>query len=100
MYLTIMGVEHTVTKRIVKGKTVRYIGVTPEPEIISGTIEMYRDDGFIMSADDADSYGRKTYVGTLLEISNDPEPVPVEPVPSLDERVTALENAIKEGLQL
>ena len=100
MFLSINGKIHSVSKRIVKGKTIKYLSVTPAPETISGTIRMFRDDGFLLSEDNADEYSRKTYVGTLLQISNDPEPVPVTPTPTVEQRVTALENAIKEGLAL
>ena len=41
---------------------------------------MYRDDGFLMSEDDAGDYARQTYAGTLLTLTNKPEPVPVEHV--------------------
>lgn len=100
MYLTINDARHSVTKRIVKGKTIKYLSVSPAVEDISGTIRMFRDDGFLLSEDNADDYARKTYVGTLLQISNDPEPMPVTPQPTVEQRVTALENAIKEGLSL
>lgn len=100
MFLMINNTRHSVSKRIVKGKTIKYLSVTPAPESISGTIRMFRDDGFLMSEDNADEYTRKAYVGTLLQISNDPEPVPVTPQPTVEQRVTALENAIKEGLAL
>ena len=92
--------RHSVSKRIVKGKTIKYLSVTPAVEEIAGKIQMFRDDGFLLSEDNADDYTRKTYVGTLLQISNDPEPVPVTPQPTVEQRVTALENAIKEGLSL
>lgn len=100
MFLMINNTRHSVSKRIVKGKTIKYLSVTPAPESISGTIKMFRDDGFLMSEDNADEYQRKSYVGTLLQISNDPEPTPVTPQPTVEQRVTALENAIKEGLAL
>lgn len=100
MFLSINGKIHSVTKRIVKGKTIKYLSVTPAVEEIAGKIQMFRDDGFLLSEDNADDYARKTYVGTLLQISNDPEPVPVTPQPTVEQRVTALENAIKEGLSL
>ena len=100
MYLIINDTRHSVSKRIVKGKTIKYLSVTPAPEEISGMIQMFRDDGFLMSTDNADEYQRKTYVGTLLQISNDPEPVPVTPAPTLESRVTAIENAITKGLSL
>ena len=100
MFLMINNNRHSVSKRIVKGKTIKYLSVSPAPESISGKIRMFRDDGFLMSEDNADEYSRKTYVGTLLQISNDPEPQPVTPQPTVEQRVTALENAIKEGLAL
>ena len=92
--------RHSVSKRIVKGKTIKYLSVTPAVEEIAGKIQMFRDDGFLLSEDNADDYARKSYTGTLLQISNDPEPVPVTPQPTVEQRVTALENAIKEGLSL
>ena len=100
MFLSINGKIHSVTKRIVKGKTIKYLSVTPAVEEIAGKIQMFRDDGFLLSEDNADDYQRKSYVGTLLQISNDPEPVPVTPAPTVEQRVTMLENAIKEGLNL
>ena len=100
MFLSINGKIHSVSKRIVKGETIKYLSVTPAVEEIAGKIQMFRDDGFLLSEDNADDYTRRRYVGTLLQISNDPEPVPVTPQPTVEQRVTALENAIKEGLNL
>lgn len=100
MFLSINGKIHSVSKRVVKGKTIKYLSVSPAPEEITGKIQMFRDDGFLLSEDNADDYTRKSYVGTLLQISNDPEPVPVTHQPTVEQRVTALENAIREGLNL
>lgn len=101
MFLIINGnTRHSVTKRVLRGKTVKYLSVTPAPEEIIGTIQMFRDDGFLMSEDNADEYERKIYTGTLLQISNDPEPVPAPSQPTLESRVTAIENAITKGLSL
>ena len=74
MYLTINGVQHTVTRRLVSSDTIKYIGVTPEPTAVSGTIGMYRNDGFLMSEDNADHFARKVYSGTVLLLTNKPEP--------------------------
>ena len=71
MFLSINGKIHSVSKRIVKGKTIKYLSVSPVPEKISGKIQMFRDDGFLLSEDNADDYTRKSYTGTLLQISND-----------------------------
>ena len=74
MYLLINETQYTVTRRIVSGDTIKYIGVTPEPTDVSGKIKMYRNDGFFMSEDDADNYARKVYSGTVLNITNKPAP--------------------------
>ena len=95
MFLSINGKIHNVSKRIVKGNTIKYLSVTPAPESISGTIKMFRDDGFLMSADNADDYARKSYTGTLLQISNDPEPPePPEPQISDDEAVAIITDTL------
>ncbi len=93
MYLLINGNKHTVSRRIVEGDTIKYLTVTPEPEDISGTIQMFRDDGFLMSEDNADNFERRFIVGTLLTMTNKPEPVPVpmpDPEPSADELLDIL----------
>ena len=74
MYLMINGARYTVTRRLVNMDTIKYIGVTPEPIEISGTISMYRDDGFLMSTDDSSKFSRKLFSGTLMQLTNLPEP--------------------------
>lgn len=83
MYLNINGVQHTVTRRIVSADTIKYLGVTPEPTEITGTIRMYRNDGFLMSSDDSSAFSRKLCSGTLVQLTNLPEPdtSPFTPVP-------------------
>ena len=100
MFLMINSTRHKCTKRIVKGKTIRYTGVAPAVTKITGLIQMFRDDGFLLSEDNADDYERKSFAGSLLQLSNDPESVATTPQPTVEQRVTALENAIKEGLSL
>lgn len=86
MYLRISGVNYTVTRRLVSSDTIKYLGVTPKPLNVTGTIEMYRDDGFLMSSDNADNFSRNLYSGTLFQLTNKPEldessliPPPVHP---------------------
>lgn len=74
MYLRISGTDYTVTRRLVGSDTIKYLGVTPQPLNVNGTIEMYRDDGFLMSSDNADNFERKLFSGTLLQLTNKPEP--------------------------
>ena len=93
MYILINGNKHTCSRRIVSGDTIKYLTVTPMPEEISGTIQMYRNDGFLMSEDNADDFERRFCVGTLLTLTNKPEPAPVptpEPEPSADELLDIL----------
>ena len=96
MFLMINGkTRHRVSKRIVKGKTIKYLSVTPTVEEIAGKIQMFRDDGFLMSEDNADEYSRKSYVGTLLQITNEPEPpAPPEPQISDDEAVAIITDTL------
>lgn len=92
MYLIINKNKYYVSKRIVTNDTIKYLSVKPEPENISGTITMYRNDGFLMSEDNADNFERHTYNGTLLVLTNKPEPVPlpVNTEPTTDELMNIL----------
>ena len=80
MYLLINNEQYPVTKRIVSKDTVKYLSVSPDPRPVSGPVQMYRDDGFLLSEDDSDGYTRQTYAGTILTLTNKPEPTPVETV--------------------
>lgn len=77
MYLIINGNKYSVSKRKVTKDTIEYLTVSPEPKNISGTISMYRDDGFLMSEDNVGNYERQTYSGTLLTLTNKPKPVEI-----------------------
>lgn len=81
MYLIINNQRYTVSRRYKTADTVRYLTVTPAPDVISGPIQMFRDDGFPMSEDNADDYLRSYYSGTLLTLTNIPEPQPEPPAP-------------------
>lgn len=102
MYLIINGnkeTAYTVTRRIVSPDTVRFVGVTPEPEI-AGKIEMYTDSGYALSVDNVEDYTRREYEGDVLTLTNAPEPEPgPEPEP-MPEYVTydELAQAIREGV--
>lgn len=79
MYLLINNTQYPVTKRIVSKDTVKFLSVSPDPRPVSGLIQMYRGDGFLLAEDDSTSYTHQTYAGTILTLTNKPEP---EPVPS------------------
>lgn len=72
-----------------------YYSVKPTPAEVSGIIEMYRDDGFLMSRDVVADYARQTMSGTVLTLTNRAEPVPTKAAPTLEEQMAA---AIKEGV--
>lgn len=76
MYLLINNERFTVSRRIKTDDTIRYLTVTPAPDVITGTIRMYTNEDVLMSEDDADDYVRKLYTGTLLTLTNVPEPQP------------------------
>ena len=70
------------------GVDIRYIGLPEDfPSPVSGTIQMYADDGFLMRTDTAEDYLRQTFEGGVLTLTNTPEPEPVESeeVPEPDE---------------
>lgn len=99
MFLMINGNRHTVSRRILNRNEIRYLTVTPAPEQVTGKIQMYDNNGFMISEDDADQFLRSTYSGTLLILTNVPVPVPVEPSYSEPEVTTDdMAQAIVEGV--
>ena len=74
MYLMINGNKHTVSQRVATSDTIRYFDVTPEPADISGTIQMFRNDGFLMSEDNTARFARKQYSDAALLLTNKPAP--------------------------
>ena len=98
MYLIINGNKYSVSRRIVTNNSIKYLTVEPKPENISGTIAMYRDDGFLMSEDNADKFKRHTYEGTLLVLTNKPVPVPVPALEPTEASTFDMANAILEGV--
>lgn len=98
MYLLINGEKHSVSRRIVSADTIKYLSVDPAPENITGTIQMYTDEGFLLSEDNAGDYSRKEYTGTLLVLTNTPVPVPQPPVESPYVTWNDLYSAIREGV--
>ena len=84
MYLKIGENQYSCTKRVKSAVgSLKYLGVSPNPGEVSGTIQMYRDDGFLMSEDDTGEYIRQKYAGTLLAFFAYPEPEPAPVTPSI-----------------
>lgn len=95
MYLIINGQKHSVARRLPSAQSVKFMSVSPAPAALTGTIEMYRDDGFLLSEDRCEDYSRRFVIGTLVTLTNEPEPTPTPVLPSLEEEMAA---AIKEGV--
>lgn len=95
MFLMINDKRYSVSRRIKQGDTVKYLSVSPAVEDISGTVKLFRDDGLLLSEDNAEDYARRFMVGTLLTMTNQPEPMPAPVSPSLEEEMAA---AIREGV--
>lgn len=88
MYLKIGNKQYSVSKRILTKSTLKFLSVKPEPNgKVSGTIQMYRDDGFLLSEDTVEDYARQIYTGTVLTLTNKPEPVPV-PATAIEPQAT------------
>lgn len=90
MYIKIGDNQYPCTRRIVTGDTIKYLSVSPNPGEVTGKIQMYRDDGFLLSEDNADEYARQTYAGTIFTLTNKPEPVPI-PTPTPEPQATRAE---------
>lgn len=90
MYIKIGDNQYPCTRRIVTGDTIKYLSVKPNPGEVTGKIQMYRDDGFLMAEDNADDYARQTYAGTIFTMTNKPVPVPV-PTPAPEPQATRAE---------
>ena len=99
MYLQIGDKQYTVSKRITQGGQIRYLTVTPTPEAVSGQIGMYTDEGFLLSTDQADSFLRWEYTGTVLTLTNTPEPEPYVP-PVLEPTFYASTEEIQAAVQM
>ena len=97
MYLIINGNKHSVSRRIVSGDTIKYLTVEPAPENISGAIQMYRDDDFLMAEDNADSFERRFCVGTLITLTNKPKHQPY--IPTIEEVRSQLLETISQSCQ-
>lgn len=100
MYLLINNTRYTCSKRIRKAQYIRYLTVTPDvdPDGVTGKIGMYRDDGFLLCEDDADSYQRKLYSGTLLTLTNEPEEEPLTLLDDTESVVVVQEPTVEDDL--
>lgn len=104
--------KYTLTSRKVFSTSINYYSLNPipsDPNNITGIISMYRDDGFLLSEDNANDYLRKYISGSVLTLTNEPEPPDPGPEPDpeptpptewdvLQQKVTQMElDSIEQG---
>lgn len=94
MRIEIGGNTYSTSRRILKGDTLIFLSVSPDPDLPAANIKMYRDDGFLISEDDVSEYLRYEYNGTTLTFTNKPKEQPTPLEPSLNSRVSDLEQAL------
>ena len=99
MYLIINDNKYTCSRRIVSKDEIRFMTVSPAVDLdtLSGAIQTYRDDGFLLSEDSVDKYERKSMTGTLFIMTNKPVPVPEDSTRKPEYRLSVLES---ESLKL
>ena len=99
MYVTIDKISYPCSGRDHNMRSVRvYLEVEP-PDVISGEIGLYRDDGFKLASYDTHDFLRTYNVGNTVVLDNDPEPT--EPEPNDDsemplDQITLIQLAIAE----
>ncbi len=105
MYIKINNLQYPCRERRVEQNSIYYLGVTGLTMPISGTVQLCRNDGFIMSEDDTADYQRHVLQGTRLTLTNEPEQPPQPYVPTTEQRLSAveyqlnsMEQAIMEGV--
>lgn len=94
MYILYHNEKYSCTCR--PGETMSYHGLPATfPAPVSGEIVLCADDDFVMRTDYAEDYLRQVFEDGVLTLTNAPEPMPeVNLETTLDERVTALEDAL------
>jgi len=81
--------------------TVRYTLPDTQPETLGDTVELRKDDGTVLRTDTVADYARHTIDGTVLVLTNEPEPVPVEqPAPTATVQDNMLEMLVDHECRL
>lgn len=84
MYITNNNIRYPCAGYSPAQDTVRYSGVEGLALPATGSVTLYRDDGFELAAVSAADFARQTYEGGVLTLTNAPEVVPVEPEPDIE----------------
>ena len=93
MYLIINDVKYTCSRRDASKNEIKYMTVSPAVDLdtLSGTVQMYTDDGFLLSEDSVDKFERKTMSGNLFVMTNKPAPKPADYTKQPEYRIYMLE---------
>jgi hypothetical protein len=92
MYIIYNNIKYPCTCR--PSNAMVYRGLPDDfPAPVDGEISLCADDGFTLRKDNATDYLRQTFEDGVLVLTNEPEPI-IEPEPTIDERVTDLEDAV------
>lgn len=78
MYITINGQRYSCTRREADADEVRYYGVEPLPESVSGIVRTCTEAGFVLAEDHAEAYARQEIGTTRVTLTNKPEPTGTE----------------------
>lgn len=89
MYIKINGQEYSCTRRVVGAESIKYYCEADADPVDGRTVELFRDDGFLMAEDNVAGYMRRVFENGVLTYTNQPErqPVPEEPMiePEIEE---------------
>lgn len=98
MYIRYDGKDYLCRCR--PGDTMTYRGLPYSfPAPVTGEIILCADDGFVLRTDRAEDYLRQTFVNGVLTLTNQPEPVVVEPEETAEPTVwDELDAAYREGV--
>ena len=97
MYIILNGVRYD---NVIRKKTVNEVlfYTTQETELPEalGTIETYRDDGFILAEDNVSDYLRQERGGNFLKLTNETEPEPETENAVYSEIAAAMSEGVNE----
>ena len=86
MYININNTHYPCTCDARRIWPVRFAG--DAPSAVSGVITLCADDGFELASYNTADFLRVVLTGDTLTLTNEPEPVPVDPVPDDTVQVT------------
>lgn len=93
MYATVNGTNYPCSDCRHSARSVRFYLEVEPPDVISGEIGLYRDDGFKLASYDTHDFLRTYNVGNTVVLDNDPPPATEEP--SVEEQIFGLKAVLE-----